>query len=185
MSDLVNETLCPEKDGSEYHDPQCLERNCKNCGIDGFRISNKEKDITETAPIVKWRKFEYVVIGVNSDNSEKKKLQLVDKSTTPGKMFSHFKNLLKTYPSHQFWANWQNQQLHELVENLPVGHAVAVHDYSENYTCSMQDHIQSLYFSQVHSYYHFASSRPTRHRWNRKHGRKSTYYYRTYFCDLA
>ena len=74
VSHLVNETLCPKKDGSEYHDPQCLERNCKNCGIDGFRISNKEKDITETAPIVKWKKFEYVVIGVNSDNSEKKKL---------------------------------------------------------------------------------------------------------------
>ena len=154
MSDLVNETLCPKKDGSEYHDPHCLQRNCKNCGIDGFQISDKEKDITETAPKVKWTKFEYVVIGVNSDNSEKKKLQLVDKLTTPGGMFSHFKNLLLTYPSHQFRANWQNQQLRELVENLPVGRAVAVDDYSENYTCSMQDQIQSLYFSQVQASIH-------------------------------
>ena len=110
--------------------------------------------ITETAPIVKWKKFEYVVIGVNSDNSGKKKPQLVDKSTTPGEMFSHFKNLLKTYPSHQFRANWQNQQLRELVENLPVCHTVAVHDYSENYMCSMQDQMQSLYFSQVQASIH-------------------------------
>ena len=36
------------------------------------------------------------------------------------------------YPAHQFQANWKNKQMHELVENLPVGHAVAVHDYSEN-----------------------------------------------------
>ena len=154
VSDLVNEMLCPKKNGNEYHKPLCLQRNCENCGIDGFKISNKENDITETAPIVKWRKFEYVVIGVNSDNSEKKKLQLVDKLTPPGEMFLHFKNLLQRYPSHQFRANWQNQQLRELVENLPLGHAVAVHDYFENYTCSMQDQIQSLYFLQVQASIH-------------------------------
>ena len=138
-------------------------------------------------PIVKWRKFEYVVIGVNSDNSEKKKLQLVDKLTPPGEMFLHFKNLLQRYPSHQFQANWQNQQLRELVENLPLGHVIAVHDYSENYMCSMQDQIQSLYFSQVQAsmYHHFAPPRPTRYRWNRKHERKSFCHYQTQFCDLV
>ena len=42
----------------------------------------------------------------------------------------------------------------ELVKNLPVDHAVAVHDYSENYSCTMQNQIQSLYFSQVQASIH-------------------------------
>ncbi len=72
---------------------------------ENYKILDEENDTTETAPIVKWQKFEYVVIGVNADNSEKKKLKLVDKSTTPGEMFSCLKNLLQTYPTHQFRAN--------------------------------------------------------------------------------
>ena len=69
-------------------------------------------------------------------------------------MFSCLKDLLQTYLAHQFRANWQNKQMRELVENLPVGHAVSVHDYSENYVCTMQNQIQSLYFSQVQASIH-------------------------------
>lgn len=151
LSDLVSETLCPKQEGKEYHEPKCLSRKCENCGIDGFKTTEIENDCTETAPMVNWRKFEYVVMDNNSD---KKKLKLVDKSTPVGEMFSCLKNLLQTYPSHQFRAKWQNQQLRELVQNLPIGHVVAVHDYSENYTCAMQDQIQSLYFSQVQASIH-------------------------------
>ena len=129
--------------------PDCLLRKCQNCGVSVFKVLDEEEDLTNDAPLIKWRKFEYVVTGVNEDNSDKKKLKLVDKLTSPGEMFLCLKKLLETYPSHQFRANWQNQQLRDLVENLPVGHAVAVHDYSENYSCTMQDQIQSLYFSQV------------------------------------
>ena len=74
---------------------------------------------------------------------------MVDKVTSPGEMFSCLKNLLQTYPAHQFRANWQNQQMRALIENLPFNQVVAVHDYSENYACTMQHQIQSLYFSQV------------------------------------
>lgn len=154
LTDLVNETLCPKKDGAKYHQPDCLFRKCQNCGVSVFKVLDEEEDLTNDAPLIKWRKFEYVVTGVNEDNSDKKKLMLVDKLTSPGEMFLCLKKLLETYPSHQFRANWQNQQLRDLIENLPVGHAVAVHDYSENYSCTMQDQIQSLYFSQVQASIH-------------------------------
>ena len=123
-------------------------------GVIVFKVSDKEEDLTSNAPLIKWCKFEYVITGVNEDNSGKKNLKLVDKLTSPGEMFFCLKKLLETYPSHQFQANWQNQQLRDLVENLLVGHAVAVHDYSENYSCTMQDQIQSLYFSQVQAWIH-------------------------------
>lgn len=154
LTDLVNETLCPKQEGEDYHEADCLLRKCKHCGIVHLKVLDEEEDTTDAAPLIKWRKFEYVVIGVNDDNSDKKKLKLVDKLTSPGEMFSCLKNLLQTYPSHQFRAKWQNQQLRDIVENLPIGHTVAVHDYSENYTCTMQDQIQSLYFSQVQASIH-------------------------------
>ena len=154
LTDLVNDTLCPKPEEEKYHHPDCLQRVCKNCGTASFKVLDEEKESNEAAPLVKWRKFEYVVIGVDDDNSDKKKLKLVDKLTFPGEMFSCLQNLLQTYPSHHFRANWQNQQLRELVENLPTGHAVAIHDYSENYSCAMQDQIQSLYFSQIQASIH-------------------------------
>ena len=93
LSDLVNQTLCPKQDGKDYHEPNCLSRKCKKCGINGFKILDEENYIGENAPFVKWRKFEYVVIGVNDDNSQKKKLKLVDKLTPPGEMFSCFRRI--------------------------------------------------------------------------------------------
>ena len=154
LSDLVNETLCSKSEGQDYHDMNCLQRNCEKCGIAALKVLDEEEDTSISAPLVKWRKFEYVVIGTNSNNSEKRKLMLVDKLTPPGELFSCLKTLVKTYASHQFRANWQNEQLHTLVASLPMGQVVAVHDYSENYTCTMQDQIQSLYFSQVQASIH-------------------------------
>lgn len=43
-------------------------------------------------------------------------------------------------------AIWQRKQLDELLENLPLGHIVSIHDYSESYSCRGQNEIQSQYF---------------------------------------
>ena len=43
-------------------------------------------------------------------------------------------------------AIWQRKQLNDLLENLPLGHAVCIHDYSESYSCRGQKDIQSQYF---------------------------------------
>lgn len=43
-------------------------------------------------------------------------------------------------------ARLQREQLDSLLENLPLGHVVCVHDYSEGYACRKQDETQSEYF---------------------------------------
>ena len=43
-------------------------------------------------------------------------------------------------------AKWQHDQLDILLEYLPLDHVVAIHDYSEGYTCRLQDETQSEYF---------------------------------------
>ena len=127
-------------------------RQCSNCAVDKLPLMSKEASLSDSAPKVKWQKFEYVEVGVTGDGKKKKKLRLVDKVTLPGEMFSCPKELLNTYVPHQFRADWQ--QSRELFEHLPHNHAGAVHDYSENYNCQMQNEIQSLYYGQVQASIH-------------------------------
>ena len=81
----------------------------------------------------------------------KKKIQLVKKVTKPGHMFQYFKDQLHTFPAHQFRATWQNNQLKNLLDNLPIDHAVCIHDFSENYRCSDRTEMQSCYFQKIGS----------------------------------
>lgn len=83
---------------------------------------------------------------VTSSGEQQKKIALVQKETSPKELFLYFIELLDTYPHHQFMAIWQRKQLDDLLENLPLGHVVCVHDYSESYACRGQNEIQSQYF---------------------------------------
>ena len=53
-----------------------------------------------------------------------------------------------TFPAHQFRETWQNNQHKILVDNVPINHAVCIHDFSENYRCSDRTEIQSCYFQK-------------------------------------
>lgn len=154
LSDLLEETLCSKLENRMHHAKECIQRECERCSVEKFRVLPEETDMSEDAPDVKWKKFEYVSNGQTQDGKTKKRLQLVDKITKPGELFACFQNPLTTYTAHSFRAQWQHQQLQELTRQLPPHHVVTVHDYSENYNCQMQDQLQSLYFSQVQASVH-------------------------------
>jgi hypothetical protein len=46
----------------------------------------------------------------------------------------------------KFRAQWQNEQLSSLRENLLPNHCVVIHDYSENYGCKEKFELQQTYF---------------------------------------
>lgn len=96
---------------------------------------------------VVWKRYEYVETSkTGPDGKEQKKIALVQKKTPPKELFDYLIQLLGPYPYHSFLANWQKEQFDNLIEHLPVNHAVCVHDYSENYACRYQNEIQSQYF---------------------------------------
>ncbi|CAG2202023.1 unnamed protein product [Mytilus edulis] len=107
----------------------------------------EELDTSELAPDIKWERYEYV--NIKTKGSSRRKLMLISKTTKPGEMFTYFKDILKTFPSHQFRANWQNKQFKMLKENLPQQHCIFVHDFSENYRCFENTEIQSSYFVRL------------------------------------
>ena len=78
----------------------------------------------------------------------KKTIQLVKKVTKPGHMFQYVKDQLHTFHAHQFRATWQNNQLKNRVDNLPIDHTICIHDFSENYRCSDRTE-QFCYFQKT------------------------------------
>lgn len=144
LTEAVEPTLCPKPEGSEFHKYCCISRTCDHCGTYLFRLLPEESSENGS---VKWKRFECVASGkVTSSGEQQKKIALVQKETSPKELFLYFIELLDTYPHHQFMAIWQRKQLDDLLENLPLGHVVCVHDYSESYACRGQNEIQSQYF---------------------------------------
>jgi hypothetical protein len=111
-----------------------------NVGL-SYKFSDLEMSLSEDAPDVSWEGYEYISIG------SKKKLTLVRKCTKPGIMFNYFKELLEKFAEHQFRAQWQNEQLSSLRENVLPNHCVVIHDYSENYGCKEKFELQQTYLA--------------------------------------
>lgn len=146
ISDIVDTTLCPKE--TEDHKLSCLKRTCNECGINKLELLKEEMDTSDTAPLVKWERFEKVDMKVKG-NKVIKKLTLVRKETKVGELFEHFVELLKSFPLHQHRASWQSKHFQSLVANLPKNHCVLVHDFSENYRCTDLNEIQSAYFQKT------------------------------------
>lgn len=144
LTELVEKTLCPKEEGKMFHNIKCLERECESCGVETLQLLPEE---TSSEGSVRWSRYDYVSTGkFLANGQEKKKIALVQKETSPSELFKYFKELLGSYPYHSFMARWQRDQLDNLLENLPLGHVVCVHDYSEGYACRQQDETQSEYF---------------------------------------
>ena len=144
LTEAVELTLCPKPEGSEFHKYCCINRTCEHCGTHLFRLLPEESSENGS---VQWKCFEYVASGkVTASGEQQKKIALVQKETLPKELFQYLIELLDTYPHHQLMAIWQRKQLDNLLENLPLGHVVCIHDYSESYACRGQNEIQSQYF---------------------------------------
>lgn len=144
VTEAAEKTLCPRQEDKLLHNIKCLERECNSCSGDSLPLLPEE---STTEGSVHWSRYEYVPTGkFLSNGQEKKKIALVQKDTPPSELFKYFQELLTTYPIHSFLSRWQHDQLENLLDNLPLGHVVCVHDYSEGYACRQQDEIQSEHF---------------------------------------
>jgi len=95
--------------------------------------------------VVPWKRYDDVSVPDKS-GEERRKIALVTKETPATKLCSYFRQLLKNYPYHSFTGKWQKEQFDTLLDNLYPDNSICGHDFSENYTCSSQDEIQSEYF---------------------------------------
>lgn len=137
-------TLCPKPEGSDFHKLSCIDRKCSDCGTKLLDLLPEE--IAEEGT-VKWKRYDYAFTGKQTAAGEpQKKLALVQKETCPKELFEYLLKLLQEFPYHQFMAIWQRKQLDKLLEHLPVGHVVCIHDYSESYSCRGQNETPTEFF---------------------------------------
>lgn len=141
LGDVIKETMCQQQTSA------CINRKCKNCGVQNLELLKEEMDTSQSAEKVTWQKYEYNTVSTNG--KDLRKLRLVTVNSTVGELFTYFMHLLEKFPAHQHRASWQHGQFKSLLQYLPLTDCVVVHDYSENYRCSDRQEIQSAYFKRT------------------------------------
>ncbi|MES9884023.1 MAG: hypothetical protein ABW185_24515 [Sedimenticola sp.] len=170
LSDVVDCTLCTKPPGQPFSKKECIDRACHLCGVQNFKLHPTEMNKSTSVETVRWTRYEYVNLNVKGRCI--RKLMLVQKNTSPGELFSYFKDILSTFSSHSFRATWQNDQLKTLIDTLPLNECIAIHDFSENYACSEKDELQSTFFSKTECTIHVTILH--RHATNTYDGEEST-----------
>jgi hypothetical protein len=57
--------------------------------------------------MVKWKCFEYTVVGISKETGRsKKRIKEVFKETIPAEFLNHFKLKVQSFVTHNFVANW-------------------------------------------------------------------------------
>ncbi len=139
VGDLISDTLCATPSR------KCMERKCKDCGINKLDLLNEEHCENNTHGTVKWCKYEYRTRST-SKGKDKKRLTLVEKETSPAEFLTHFRKCVEAYTLHDYTARNQHKQFRSLMESLPLEDAIVINDYSQNYTCRYKNEIQGVYF---------------------------------------
>ena len=149
VNELVNDTLCEPPANIRKHNMECINRWCTRCGVESLPLLKEEtQEGSPDGVLCNWERYEYKTL-TNKDGTSFGKLVLVKKNTRPFEMFDHLKTLVISFPGHSLRAEWQGKQLKNVIRDLPLGHCIAVNDYSENYKCSAKQEIQSAYFQKV------------------------------------
>ncbi|XP_071481542.1 uncharacterized protein [Diadema antillarum] len=136
LSDL---TLC------EGRNLECIDRECSKCGV--VKLDHAVDAILQKDPenqrMTKWRKWSSVTYAPG-----KKRVVLTEISGSLKALVDELKNELVAYPSHLFEARWQQKQFALISSCPPPSAIVTVMDFAENYTCIMQEEVQSAHWYQ-------------------------------------
>lgn len=130
IEDLMIKLVCC-RDNFSCMSETCQE--CKNTAIDDFFLSSSHEKL------VRIQRWELV------DNFMQKKL-LTDKKVKD--VIQMLTDALPSYKMHVYLIKSQNEFLRDRKNNQSDREALLIVDYSQNYSATSQDEIQSAYFSQ-------------------------------------
>jgi hypothetical protein len=146
MTLLWMECVCPKGELDQWHNLACLMGECEYCGVKLLQICPQEHSASSSA-LVKWKCFEYNVVGVHEDSGRPKKcIKEAFKETTPGEFIMYLKPKIERFVTHNFIANWQDDQCKKMMENAPAGVLISHIDFAENYTFAIQNEVQSMHW---------------------------------------
>jgi hypothetical protein len=128
--------LCPISPNCLWHKRDYLLGECRSCGIDSLNIVQ----------------LSFYLISVSRGNQLV--MRLLEWEKTTGRRSRpksctmkpcQRKPKLKAFICQNYFTQWQNQQFHKDLEELPADIVLSCIDFSKNYNMKVQDEIQSMY----------------------------------------
>lgn len=168
--DLSAKTMCPPINGQLSL--KCIQRKCTHCSVDAIRkhylpLMQKDHNRVTVHKFDQWQNVSVEVIGKDLEgNHVKKQVKRLKRVTHNVDNVSQIVQLLMSdmeeYSAHKFRADWQKSQFEHLKANMPPKSTVIVVDFAMNYTCFLQDEVQSYHWAPpqvtIHPCYSYVNS---------------------------
>lgn len=141
--DAVKKTLCEKEEADRFHKMECVQRKCERCGVEGLvdfykPLVQTAKLTNEIATYMKWER-----VTKHKNGKAVTKVMPVRHRKSVGALILELTEETKSLSEHLFVASWQQAQFSQLLKNIPPSWTVLNMDFAENYTCIMQNEVQS------------------------------------------
>lgn len=147
-TELASILLCEKPHNEKFHNPACLQGNCKNCS-DYLNTLKTYYGGIPPEKVLKWQRWEKRA----SSYDGKMKRILVTKTGDQNMLLEEFvTDITKPAQGTNFFlhihtAFWQNEQFSFLKRNLPEAWTLKVMDFAKNRGIKYQDEIKSVFYS--------------------------------------
>lgn len=134
-------TICPPSDDArKLHKLLCTDcKKFQECGVDAY---------LQPLDVAAENKVSWQVWGNTTVRGNLRKA-LLPRSGQLKKLIQEMKSELKILPNHLFQARWRQQKFWEIVKNPAKVSVVCIMDSAENYTCLLQNVVQSAHWAKV------------------------------------
>lgn len=143
---LGNLTLCPKGEDAKFHNNDCIHRSCSKCGVRAIEDHYSGLMSAVGNGHVTWLQYETEKSDKNQEGHAVTRKILVTKTGTIDILLKELAKQAINITLHLHRALWQNRQFHDLQVNIVSHWVVMVLDFAENYTCNLQDEVQSCHW---------------------------------------
>ena len=162
--------MCPKTEGDykRYYALPCILKQCKRCGWekiqgkcpvekqllvvkdkDGGADSGSEEEDGELDEnsVVEVRLIR--TKHVDMAGKSKKVFQEQSVKMELGKLLGEAEEAFKTFPLHEFVANWQGDMYHRCLRDLSEGDDCIIIDFIQNFSCFSDVELQAQFFNKT------------------------------------
>ena len=170
LSEFMDTLMCPKTEGDykRYYALPCILKQCKRCGWEkiqgkcpvekqllvgkdkegGADSGSEEEDgeLDENSVVeVRLIRTKHVDMAGKS----KKVFQEQSVKMELGKLLGEAEEAFKTFPLHEFVANWQGDMYHRCLRDLSEGDDCIIIDFIQNFSCFSDVELQAEFFNKT------------------------------------
>ena len=166
LRSIYNDSLCEYEKGS-FPNISCVDGSCKLCP----QISDKYASILakEGQTVLKYTQWQHektTYLNSKGETVNTKVWKQVEHKETMQSIFKQMCEDMNDMKGHIFRNDYQYFQHNQILDNLPLDHAVVYGDFSQNYAMTPNDEIEAA---------HYGCPQATLHTWYLiRHARTST-----------